>query len=76
MPSTTTIFEDIEKELLDQGFCFERKDFQRPWGGFFVIEEAQAAEFVARYFPGFDTADLIEIYVNRFQVSVTSIHRI
>jgi len=54
------IFQKTEKELSEQGFRIERKDFDRPWGGFFVIEESQAPEFVAKYFPGLATADLIE----------------
>jgi len=54
------IFQKTEKELTEQGFRIERKDFDRPWGGFFVIEESQAPEFVAKYFPGLATADLIE----------------
>ena len=60
LPTTTTIFQDTEQDLVQQGFQFERKDFNRPWGGFFVIDESQAAAFVAKYFPGFDTADLID----------------
>ncbi len=27
------------------------KDLERPWGGFYVIDEAQAAEFAAHFFP-------------------------
>ena len=54
-----TIFETHERRLREQGFRFERTDFARPWGGFFVIDEAQAADFVARYFPGRSADDLI-----------------
>lgn len=46
-----SIFKEIETVLKKQGFAFERTDFNRPWGGFFVIEERQAAEFIERYFP-------------------------
>lgn len=55
-----TIFEKTEKKLKVQGFEFERTDFNRPWGGFFVIDESQAAKFTAQYFPGMDNADLID----------------
>lgn len=55
-----TRFQETEKHLLEQGFRIERKDFERPWGGFFVIDEEQAPEFVAKYFPGLATKDLIE----------------
>lgn len=61
MKSTTdaSIFEETEKVLLDQGFEFERKDFNRPWGGFFVIDEKHAPAFIEKYFPGFNAAELI-----------------
>ena len=54
------IFENTQAELDQAGFQIERKDFDRPWGGFFVIDENQAPDFTARYFPGMDNADLIE----------------
>ncbi|MCR9290079.1 MAG: phosphoheptose isomerase [Bacteroidetes bacterium] len=44
-------FEKIEEKLLAQGFEFERKDLDRPWGGFWVIEENQAEKFAKIYFP-------------------------
>ena len=52
-------FEKTKIELEEAGFEFERTDFNRPWGGFFVIEEAQAPAFVEKYFPDMDRADLI-----------------
>jgi len=52
------IFVEIEKDLKSQGFSFERTDFNRPWGGFFVIEEEQAEQFIARYFDGESTLAL------------------
>jgi mannose-6-phosphate isomerase-like protein (cupin superfamily) len=55
-----SIFQKTEAELKTQGFEFERTDFNRPWGGFFVIEENQAAQFTATYFPGMDNEDLID----------------
>lgn len=54
------IFNKTQAELEAAGFEFERTDFNRPWGGFFVIEEAQAGPFVEKYFEGMDQADLIE----------------
>ena len=53
------IFDQYEARLTDEGFTFERTDFERPWGGFFVIEEQQAPAFVERYFPGRASDDLI-----------------
>lgn len=54
------IFKITELELKNQGFEFERTDFNRPWGGFFVIDENQAAQFTAKYFPGMNNEDLID----------------
>lgn len=53
------IFKEIEEKLLSQGFTFERKDFNRPWGGFFVINESHAGQFVDTYFPGDDFNKLV-----------------
>lgn len=53
------IFQRYHDLLSEQGFTFERTDFERPWGGFFVIEESQAPAFIGRYFPGLESVDLI-----------------
>ena len=53
------IFDTYRDKLTGQGFTFERTDFERPWGGFFVINEAEAPAFIERYFPGRTTDDLI-----------------
>ena len=55
----TAIFKEIEQLLIKQGFTFERKDFKRPWGGFFVINEKHAPKFVKKYFPGGSFEDLV-----------------
>lgn len=53
------VFKAIEKQLLSEGFTFERTDFNRPWGGFFVINETHVAAFVERYFSGSDFNNLV-----------------
>ena len=55
----TDIFSQQERLLREQGFSFERTDYERPWGGFLVIEESQAPAFIERYFPGQASDDLI-----------------
>ena len=55
----SNLFQTTEQELLAAGYDFERTDFNRPWGGFFVIEEQQAPQFIEEYFPGMSTDDLI-----------------
>jgi len=52
------IFLAIEDQLTDLGFTFERTDFNRPWGGFFVIDEAQSEKFCETYYPNEDVAQL------------------
>jgi len=48
----------VEKHLADIGFKIASKDFNRPWGGFFVLDESQAAEFGKRYFPEVELSTL------------------
>ncbi len=48
----TTIFEKILLDLKSEGFVIDSYDFNRPWGGFFVIEESQAQQFANRFFNG------------------------
>ncbi len=59
MNTTTSIFEDTRTQLEKDGFAIERFDTKRPWGGFFVIEEQQGAQFVQQYFPNSKQEDLI-----------------
>lgn len=53
-----TIF-NVQLEILtNQGFNILKKDATRPWGGFFVIDEAQAQQFADTYFEGLDVDTL------------------
>lgn len=51
------IFERIASSLADHEFNIVQQDEQRPWGGFFVIDEAQAPQFIETYFPGLSMKD-------------------
>lgn len=53
-----TIFESIAEEIKAQGLKVASFDFDRPWGGFFVIEEDQAQKFADIYFKGLDVTSL------------------
>ncbi|NEM96987.1 phosphoheptose isomerase [Pontibacter sp. BT327] len=53
-----TFFSEVEKELTGQGFHIASKDFNRPWGGFFVINEEQAPRFAEKYFGNVALEDL------------------
>jgi len=52
------IFETTCIRLKNQGLRIERYDLNRPWGGFFVLDENQAQEFANIYFEGLDVAPL------------------
>jgi len=47
-------FTKIQKEVEDLGFKILSKDFNRPWGGFLVIDENQSQEFSNTFFSGID----------------------
>ena len=45
------VFEQIAQELKKNNFKVVTQDETRPWGGFFVIDERQAAIFATTFFP-------------------------
>ena len=52
------IFETTRIKLNNQGLRIDRYDLNRPWGGFFVLDENQAQEFANIYFEGLDVDPL------------------
>ncbi len=52
------IFDNWTSKLQSQGFHIVSQDWNRPWGGFFVLDESQAQEFADRYFKGMDVQPL------------------
>jgi mannose-6-phosphate isomerase-like protein (cupin superfamily) len=46
------IFDIIAQEIKRSGLNVASFDFDRPWGGFFVIDEEQAQKFANIYFQG------------------------
>lgn len=51
------IFDQVEQFITKQGFSIVAKDQSRPWGGFFVIDEAQSASFIETFFSHLSIAD-------------------
>ena len=51
-------FTNIQKEVEDLGFKILSKDFNRPWGGFLVIDENQSQEFSNMFFSEIDVNTL------------------
>lgn len=52
------IFKETEEYIESLGFEIVKKDDQRPWGGFLVINEDQAHKFASRFFPEEDFESL------------------
>lgn len=52
--SQDQIFTIIDKHLSENGFRVKDRALDKPWGGFFVIDENQAKDFASFYFPGVD----------------------
>ena len=51
-------YRTVQSELEGFGFSVVESDFNRPWGGFLVINEEQAQEFADRFFGNVDIDDL------------------
>lgn len=54
----TGVFSEIENYLTLLKLTVVDNDFNRPWGGFFVIDEQQAKPFADLFFPGIDLSSL------------------
>ena len=51
-------YKNTEDIIQSKGFKIISKDFERPWGGFLVIDESQAQEFSNQFFKGIDVDSL------------------
>jgi mannose-6-phosphate isomerase len=54
----TNYYSKIEETIKSFGFIIKAKDYERPWGGFLVIDEGQAQEFSNKFFKGLDVNTL------------------
>jgi len=54
------VFHAVQQFIDEMGFEVESKDFERPWGGFFVLAEKDATRFIEAFFPGY-TKDQLTI---------------
>ncbi|WPR72078.1 phosphoheptose isomerase [Flavobacterium sp. NG2] len=52
------VFEIIAADLNNHNFKIIKQDETRPWGGFFVIDESQAAVFAKMFFPNLEMEDI------------------
>lgn len=46
-----TVFKQVAEALKEANFTIVKEDKNRPWGGFYVIDESEAAAFAAKFFP-------------------------
>ena len=53
-----SIYQEIKKEIESFGFSIISYYFERPWGGFLVIDESQAQYFSNKFFVGLDVNTL------------------
>lgn len=58
MKHDTTAFDRTATWLKQLNFNIVQEDLSRPWGGFFVIDEAQAADFAKAFFSEEDVEKL------------------
>jgi len=58
MQSKEEVFKKVEEQIKEKGFTIVDKDHERPWGGFFVIDESQASEFAKSYFDNVSADEL------------------
>jgi mannose-6-phosphate isomerase len=53
------VFAEVQNYLDTLELKVEKKDFDRPWGGFFVIDEADTEQFIQIFFPHLKKEDLL-----------------
>ena len=58
MSEKMNYYKEIEVKIKSLGFNIISKDFQRPWGGFLVIDEDQAQDFSNQFFKGINIEEL------------------
>ncbi|MDO8967170.1 MAG: phosphoheptose isomerase [Algoriphagus sp.] len=50
----SALFEKVEKYISDLGYKITSRDLNRPWGGFFVLDESQILKFKTDFFSDVD----------------------
>ena len=56
--STELVFKKVSDFLKEKDLTATSHDNSRPWGGFYVIDESQAAKFITLFFPHLTQAAL------------------
>jgi len=53
------VFAGVQSFLDSKGFTVVATDHNRPWGGFFVLDESQAEDFIKSFFPHLSLEDFV-----------------
>jgi mannose-6-phosphate isomerase-like protein (cupin superfamily) len=53
-----TVFKTVSDFLAEKKLSIASQDSERPWGGFFVLDENDAVTFIANFFPHLSKSDL------------------
>jgi mannose-6-phosphate isomerase len=56
--SKEEVFEKVQAYLNELGIAVHSTDDQRPWGGFFVIDDGSTDTFISKFFPDYDINDI------------------
>jgi len=51
------VFQRVHDYLTDISFNIVDQDQNRPWGGFYVVDETQSEKFIRTFFPNFSIED-------------------
>ncbi|MEO7523640.1 MAG: hypothetical protein ABIT58_06060 [Ferruginibacter sp.] len=60
MTDRKKIFSEIQVYLDKASLAVSNIDMERPWGGFFVIDEKDSEKFIEHFFPDLDKASLLK----------------
>lgn len=64
------VFAQVASFIEQEGYEIVAHDFERPWGGFFVLQESDAAKFAKQFFPSvaFDSIQITQKLSPKFLV--------
>lgn len=57
--SKETVLKKVQEMLNGLNLPVTKRDFDRPWGGFFVIDEEQTEDFIRLFFPQLNKEELM-----------------
>jgi mannose-6-phosphate isomerase-like protein (cupin superfamily) len=60
MINKESVFSEVKQYLNNQQLSVSTVDMNRPWGGFYVIEESDSGKFIDHFFPELDKTSLLK----------------